>query len=340
MEMNKEQIVDLMMGFFKTKTVTSALELKVFDALEQGPATAEAICEHRNIPLQSGKRLLIALTAIGLLAKEQEHFRLTQAARDYMVSGSAQWLGWLGRHIDTFLYPLWSHTAQGVREDKDQRRAAFGDDRSWFSILYQNPQDVVDFQEFLGIFAQPFIEGMLDGFDFSGYRKFMDIGSGIGTLPMAVAARYPELGLSICELPQATSFVRDKIAVNGYAERIKIVAGDVISGTIPKGEHDLIHLGWMLHDYAPDIQMQILRHIHEALPPGGTFIASETPLADDESGPLFTSLLSINMLVSTDGGIESTCAQYLQRFTEAGFVNARVQAIPGPRTLFIGEKRS
>ncbi len=327
-----------MMGFFKTKTITSSLELGVFDALAEGPATAEEICSSKGIPVGSGKRLLIALVAIGLLRKENRNYELTDTSRQYLVSSSNEWLGWLARHIDTFLYPLWSETAKAIREDKDQRQVVFGDNRSWFDILYENPDDVIDFQEFLGVFAVPFIEGLLQGFDFSPYKKFLDVGSGIGTLPMAVADRYPEVDISICELSQTVCFLREKLTSSRYGTRIKVVEGDVLLGNLPKNEYDLIHLGWMLHDYSIETQSKILTHIYNAMPVGGRFIASETPLADDENGPLFTALLSINMLVSTDGGIESTGRQYIKRFEEAGFINVQKLEIPGPRALFYGEK--
>lgn len=338
MEVNKDQIMALMMGFFNTKALTAAFDLGLFDAMAGGPARLEDICSHTEIPETSGKRLLIALHAMGLLQREGDVYSLAPGASPYLVSQSSQWLGWLGRHIDAFLYPLWANTAPAIREDRDQRDTVFGDKRSWFDILYQNPSDVTDFQEFLGIFAKPFIDGMVEGVDFSRYSRFMDIGSGVGSLPVAVAESWPDLEIAICELPKAACYVRDKIASSSFSDRIHVVEGDVIDGNIPRQEYDLIHLGWMLHDYAPSTQLKILRKIYEALPQGGVFMASETPLDEDESGPLFTALLSINMLVSTDGGVESTAQQYIKRFEEAGFSNVRVQNINGPRTLFIGEK--
>lgn len=338
MEINKDQIVDMMMGFFKTKTLTAAFDLGLFDAMGEDPATLEQICARVKVPETSGKRMLIALQAMGLVHRGNDHYSLAPDAASYLIRRSPQWLGWLGRHIDAFLYPLWANAAQAVREDKDQREVVFGDKRNWFDILYENPSDVTDFQEFLGIFAIPFIEGMVEGVDFSRYSRFMDIGSGVGSLPVAVAQACPHLEITICELPKAACYVRDKIMSGQFADRIRVIEGDVIAGTIPQQEYDLIHLGWTLHDYTPATQIEILRNIYDALPQGGAFMASETPLDEDESGPLFTSLLSINMLVSTDGGVESTAQQYMQRFEEAGFSNVRVLRINGPRTLFVGEK--
>ncbi len=337
MEPGKEETVDLMMGFFRTKVITAALELRLFDALQEGPATIEATCEKLEIPEHAGRRLMIALCALGLLRREGEAFALTDTAARHLVSDSSEWLGWLARHIDQFLYPLWNHTADAVRSGTDQRRSVFGDDRSWFDILYDYPDDVADFQRFLGVFADPFIEGLVKGYDFSRHKRFLDIGSGIGTLPMRVADAHSELEIAICELPQAARFARDELARRGYADRIRVLEGDLIAGDLPDG-YDLIHLGWTLHDYAVDTQERILANVFNAMPQGGLFIASETPLDDNLCGPTFVALLSVNMLVSTDGGIESTKGEYLHRFQQAGFVNVGVMEIEGPRTLFVGTK--
>ncbi|MEI8630988.1 hypothetical protein P4S72_00510 [Vibrio sp. PP-XX7] len=60
----------------------------------------------------------------------------------------------------------------------------------------------------------------------------------------------------------------------------------------------------------------------------------------DKSGPEFTALLSLNMLVSTDGGVESSVDEYIQRFTAVGFEEVGIVDVPGPRMLIIGKKKS
>ncbi|QPT12949.1 methyltransferase domain-containing protein [Serratia rubidaea] len=340
MSLTKQDAVNQMMGFFQAKVLTAALALNLFDYLRDEDLDAAQLAERLECPSRSTEQLLIALQAMGYLEKRGGRYHLPPEHREFLVSDEPQWLGWLGRHIDTFLYPLWGDLKHAVQTDTHQRRAVFGDDRSWFDILYQNPNDVADFQEFLGKFAMPFIEGFVRDYDFAQHRAFLDIGSGIGSLPMAVADAYPQVRLAICELPQASAFLRDRLALQGYGERIDVVEGDVIAGDLPLEDYDLIHLGWMLHDYAPETQLAILRHIYQAMPVGGRFIASETPLNADKSGPEFTALLSLNMLVSTDGGIESSPQEYLERFHRAGFSNARIVTISGPRTLIVGEKRA
>ncbi|WJV54772.1 methyltransferase [Pectobacteriaceae bacterium CE90] len=338
MTLTKQDAVNQMMGFFQSKTLITALSLKLFDHLRDQDRSAKQMAALLNCPLRSSEQLLIALQAMGYLEKQDGLYHLPQEHRAFLVSDEPQWLGWLGRHIDTFLYPLWGELKAAVENDTHQRQTVFGDDRSWFDILYQNPDDVTDFQEFLGKFAAPFIDGFIQDYDFSQHQAFLDIGSGIGSLPIAVANAYSGVNLAICELPQTSAFLRDKLVQQGYGQRIQVLEGDVISGDLPIGDYDLIHLGWMLHDYAPETQLIILKNIYDAMPVGGRFIASETPLNADKSGPEFTALLSLNMLVSTDGGIESSPQEYLSRFHQAGFSNARIMDISGPRTLIVGEK--
>ncbi|MDW6004020.1 methyltransferase [Vibrio mangrovi] len=338
MTLTKQDAVDQMMGFFQAKTLTAALDLKLFDHLHTQDLSAGEIADKLKSPLRSVEQLLIGLRAMGYLEKQGDNYHLPQEHASFLVSHEPMWLGWLGRHIDTFLYPLWGELKSAVTSDTNQRQAVFGDDRSWFDILYQNPEDVTDFQEFLGKFAAPFIHGFVQDYDFSQHRSFLDIGSGIGTLPIAVAGINPDIHLTICELPQACAFLRDKLAVQGYGDRINVIEGDVIAGKLALQDYDLIHLGWMLHDYAPEIQMTILKNIYDAMPAGGCFMASETPLNDEKSGPEFTALLSLNMLVSTDGGIESSTEEYLERFRAVGFENVRLINISGPRTLICGDK--
>lgn len=338
MSKTMQQAVDHMMGFFQSKTLNTALSLKLFDFLDTNPTSLTTLAYKLNLQPDILERLLIALTAMGYLETNEQGYILPEEYRSFLVSEQPLWLGWLARHVNTFLYPLWGNLEEAIRDGKNQRMTVFGDDRCWFDILYKNLDDVADFQEFLGKFAQPFIEGFIAGYDFGCHRSFLDIGSGIGSLPIAVAERYPQLEIAICELPQASAFLRDKLGEQGIGERIQVVEGDVIKGYLPDKQYDLIHLGWMLHDFDPETQLTILRNIYNSMPAGGRFIASETPLNADKTGPEFTALLSLNMLVSTDGGIESNINEYMQRFREAGFENVDILEISGPRILISGNK--
>lgn len=331
------RVSETLLSFFNAQALMGAYQLEVFEAIGEG-ATAAEIAARCEMPESSANQLLIALRAMGFLDREGDRYSLAAGMEPYLLKDGAAYLGTLSRHAAKFLYPLWGRCAEGLRENANQRAAVFGDDRKWFDILYSDPADVADFHAFLSILADPFVESFVAGYDFSAHKAFLDLGSGRAALPRAVLKAHPHLTAAVCDLPEAAEHMRRELAGIEGGNRIAIFEGDVIEGTLPQIDADLVHMGWMLHDYGIETQKRILANVFAALPSGATFIASETPLADDESGPAFVALLSINMLVSSDGGIESTTAQYLDRFREAGFVNVRAQALPGPRALLIGQK--
>lgn len=337
MDSTLNRVCETILSFFNAQALMAAFEIKIFDAIGDG-ATAPAICADCGLPESSGGQLLIALRAMGFLTRQEDRYQLAPGMPPYLLSTSPQYMGTLARHSDRFLYPLWSNSSQAIRQNTNQRKAVWGDDRSWFDILYSKPEDVEDFHAFLSILADPFVDSFVAGYDFSKHKHLLDLGSGRAALPRKVIAAHPHLSASVCDLPKAAQHMREELANAGLEDRITVYEGDVVAGNLPMMSADLVHMGWMLHDYSAATQQRILANVFKALPSGATFIASETALNDDESGPAFVALLSLNMLISCDGGIESTTRQYLDRFKEAGFVNLRSMAIPGPRTLLIGEK--
>ncbi|WP_339109601.1 methyltransferase [Thioclava sp. GXIMD4216] len=326
-----------LLSFFNAQALISGYELGIFEAARDG-AEAREICATCALPESSGQQLLIALATMGFLSRTQAGFALPADLRPYLLRDGAAYMGGLARHAAKFLYPLWGQAAAGIRENRNQREKVFNDPRKWFEMLYSDPADVADFHAFLSVLADPFVESFTRDFDFTPYRSFLDIGSGRAALPRAVLAANPQLDAAVCDLPEAATHMRKELAQAGMDGRIAVYEGDVITGNLPEISADLVHMGWMLHDYSAETQATILSNLFAALPPKATFIASETPLDDDLSGPAFVALLSINMLVSCDGGIESTTGQYLERFRAAGFVNVRAASLAGPRVLLIGEK--
>ena len=74
------------------------------------------------------------------------------------------------------------------------------------------------------------------------------------------------------------------------------------------------------------------------LPSGGTILLGESLMNDDGTGPLFPSLMSLNMLVATDGGRERTASQYKQLLEGSGFADIRELPLESLRDLIIAQK--
>ena len=84
----------------------------------------------------------------------------------------------------------------------------------------------------------------------------------------------------------------------------------------------------------------ILTRCFDALPSGGAVIVSELMMNDEKTGPASAALMSLNMLIETEGR-NYTWAEYAQWLKEVGFREIqRVPVVsPGANGLLVGRKR-
>jgi len=115
-------------------------------------------------------------------------------------------------------------------------------------------------------------------------------------------------------------------------------AGDFFKDELPKGP-DVALLSMVLHDWSPEKDAPILEKCFQALPSGGALIVAELMMDDDKTGPAPAALMSLNMLIETEGR-NYTWAEYAGWLEDAGFEGLRRIPIisPGVNGLIIGRK--
>jgi O-methyltransferase domain len=97
-------------------------------------------------------------------------------------------------------------------------------------------------------------------------------------------------------------------------------------------------MGMILHDWNLDSKRLLLRKAYEALPGGGALIVHEH-LIDDERRKNVTGLLmSLMMLIETQGGFDYTGADCQGWMHEAGFKETRVEQLIGIESMVVGIK--
>jgi hypothetical protein len=95
----------------------------------------------------------------------------------------------------------------------------------------------------------------------------------------------------------------------------------------------------ILHDWNEAKNRALLRRSYEALPSGGVVVISELLVNDDKTGPAPAALMSLNMLIETEGR-NYTPAEYTQWLEDAGFhvVETVWFEAPGANGAVIGRK--
>src|SRR4029079_4948893 len=128
--------------------------------------------------------------------------------------------------------------------------------------------------------------------------------------------QYETLRATVFDLPHAAAIAAGKIAEAGLTDRIETAGGSFFE-QLPKG-HDMHLLSMILHDWDEAKNRALLRRSFEALPSGGALIISELLVNDEKTGPAPAALMSLYMLIETEGR-NYTPAEYSAWLEEAGF---------------------
>ncbi len=115
----------------------------------------------------------------------------------------------------------------------------------------------------------------------------------------------------------------------GLTDRITVTPGDFFEdASFPVG-HDLHLFSMIMHDWGEERDQLLLRKSFEALDSGGAVLICELLVDDDKTGPAPAALMSLNMLIETEGR-NYTAAEYSNWLTDVGFVDPQVIPFEAP----------
>jgi cyclopropane fatty-acyl-phospholipid synthase-like methyltransferase len=160
---------------------------------------------------------------------------------------------------------------------------------------------------------------LLDNYEFSSVKTLADIGSGGAGLAITIAKRCPHIKTIAIDLAQVTPIAQKIVEEEGAADRVKVLAANVVSGPLP-GSYDAAVLRAFLQVFSADDARQAVKNVGAAVNPGGKIYIIGQILDDSRRSPLEAvgfNLAFINMLEAGESHTESEHRDWL---TEAGFV--------------------
>ena len=328
-------LMQLISGFWASKTLASAVELDVFTLLSRTAVTVEEFGDLIGLHPRPAEMLLTGCTALGLLRKVGDRFQNSPVARDYLVRGSPNWFGGVITMLDRRLYEPWGRLTEALNTNRAQ---TWGEAPGLFEAIAEHPEEQRVFTEAMHSWSTQSGRALAESFDFSPHSELLDVGGGSGAYCIEAALRYPQLRAVVFDIPPVLEIAREKIAESGLEDHITTSAGDFFKDDLPKGA-DVVLLSMVLHDWSPEKDATILQKCFEALPSGGVLIVSELMMDDDKAGPAPAALMSLNMLIETEGR-NYTWAEYTAWLEEAGFEGLhRIPIVsPGVNGLLVGRK--
>ncbi len=320
-------LMDLSTGFWASKTLAAAHEMDLFSTLARtGGTTAAELAAREGIELRPAEMLLTGCAALGLLEGTRGRYSNSRMAEEYLVRGKPYYFGGFVQMLDQRLYAGWGRLSEAIRTNApttwDPRRQGSlfdGEDPQLLAVFWEAMHS-------LSTFTARALGAVVDLRD---RADLLDIGGGSGAYPIELCRRYPGLKAAVCDLEQVVRIAAQKVAQAGLGDRIATVAGDFFGDPrLPDG-HDTMLLSMIMHDWAEERCRTILRKAFEALRPGGLIIISELLVNDERTGPPAAALMSLNMLIETEGR-NYTPSEYGRWLSDLGFVDVHTVWFDAP----------
>ena len=318
------QFLQALFGFMVTRSVSAVGELDVADALATGPLSCAELASAVGAAERPLYRVMRLLVSIGMFSElEPGTFSLTPVSdllrsdhpnsmRDLAVvlTSESHWLPW-GRFTDT------------LRSGESGPQHAFGTDIfSWF----QDPENQDEWQLFnaaMTSFSSATSKAVVDSYDFSAFKRIVDVGGGHGFFLKAALAEAPNARGILFDLPGVTEGLRS----DSLGDRIETAGGDFFEEVPPDG--DCYTMKHILHDWGDDQCRTLLGNIVGVMDPAGTVVVVETVMPETME-PHPSKFMDVNMLAMTEGGTERTEKEFADLFESAGLRLKAIHATPSP----------
>lgn len=323
-----ERLRRLVNGYQVSQAIHVAATLGVADRLRAGPQTSAELAAAVGAHAPTLYRLLRALASVGVFREEAGgRFGLTPLGECLCADAPESVAAWAAFIGQPYYWQAWAHLLFSVRTGANAFRHVHG--TNVWGYRQRDPEAAVVLDRAMTELTRLANAAVLAAYDFGRFGCVVDVGGGQGALLAAILERYPALQGVLFDQPHVVSGAEPVLRAAGVADRCRVVGGSFFDA-VPAGG-DAYLLKSVLHDWADEPALAILRNCRRAVAADGTLLVIERlvgPLNEDP-GAKFSDL---NMLVSP-GGQERTRAEYAALLAAAGF--QLVDAIPTASGLYL-----
>jgi precorrin-6B methylase 2 len=296
-------------GFLEAHVLFALNTLDVFDHLAEGPRTADELAAELGVDADPLSRLLNAGVAAGLLSLADGRYANSDLVGTVLVSGSEghlrDWMRWLARLAERF-----SGLADAVRTRKPVVDPSLH--------LGSDPDLTRDFIMAMHDYARLRGSEVVSYLDLAGASRLIDVGGGPGTYAILFARAWPDLEVTVFDLPDVVPLAKENCRTAGVGDRVRVVAGSYLEDELGEG-FDVAFVSDVLHQESREAAVEVLRRVWRAIRPGGRLVVQGMHLNEDRVSPRWAAMASLIMLVLYGTGRMYTVAETVDMVEEAGF---------------------
>ncbi|HJS51994.1 MAG TPA: methyltransferase [Pyrinomonadaceae bacterium] len=314
-----EQMLQMMSGLWVSRGIWVAAKLGISDHLADGPKTADELAKLTDTHSDSLYRILRMLAMVGIYKEDGERkFSLTPLSETLLSDAVGTLRGAAIAEMGEVHYAAWGNIMHSVRTGEIAFDNHFGMD-IW-QYFQKDPEKAENFNRYMAASSELLNQAISTQYDFSSYKKLIDVGGGIGGMISAILDKNPGLNGAIYDAPSVVEQAKGFLASRGLSDRCETIAGDFFQ-SVPAGG-DIYSMRWILHDWEDSKSITILENIKNVLPASGKLVLAEA-VVPEVGEPHFSKFFDLIMLTMT-GGRERTEKEWGTLLKRAGYRIERI----------------
>jgi precorrin-6B methylase 2 len=317
-----KELCEVMNGYIYSQTLVSACDLELFTYLSDHPgASRENLQRGLGLTEYCTRVLMLAACTTGLVLREPKTGKYYNSglAQRVLVKGSPQSM----LPFVQFNYRIQqrgsSQLTRSLRENRNAGLDEFpGEGANLYERVAGNHELENLFHDAMGAYTR-LSPKMLELKEFTKVRHLVDIGGGDGSNAIRLCRLFPQLQITILEIPSVAQIARESVARAGFADRIRCVAGDMFADPWPEG-CDAGLLSHVVEVFSPAKVATLYKTAYESLPVGGRLFVWTILANDEETGALQAAKSSIYFLCVASGeGMAHPAKEHKELMKAAGF---------------------
>ncbi len=323
-------LMQMMTGYWVSQVIYTVSKLGIADLLKAGPRHITELVTDLEANEDFLYRVLRASGSLGLFEEKEGRIFQTTPLGELLRSDHPDSMRPVALMLGEEHYQAWGMLKDAVLSGQSPFQSVFG--MQVFEYFEKNPAAGETFNDAMTALVRNDHGIIASSYDFSPFRRIVDVGGGHGMLLAAILGRYPNLEGVLFDLPHVAKSAADTLAKAGLSKRCQIESGDFFKAVASGG--DAYILAHIVHDWSDDLAVRILQNIRQVIPAHGRLLLVETVISPGNSHAM-AKLMDLNMLVMTPGGRERTEAEYASLLERAGFRLIRI--VPTPSEISIIE---
>ena len=307
-------MLNLLAGAWIAQAVSTAASLGVSDALKAKPLTLEELALEVNCVESMLERLLMVLVGEGVYAYDSESERYSNTELGRLLTkneGLRSLASFLGSPSQ---WTPWSDLSHSLRNGKPAFVTTHG--ASLYEWLDTHPEDAQLYDRAIDKFTDHVADEVAKTYDFSGVRRLVDVGGGLGTTTIRILQRWPHIEGVLVERGAVLDRARSQLKAHQLEHRCQIIERDFLE-PLPTGG-DIYLVKHVLHNWGDKDAKRILNGCRMAMTKEGRLLVIEGVLNPGIRRDV-SRLMDLQMMMLFGEGRTRKKAEFKRLFRAAGF---------------------